>query len=612
MMKYIVKVDIGSKQKYIYSSNRLKEIIGASEIIRFVTEDLGIKVLQCMGLDQESEYGKLDNGEYIETTGHVLFQAGGNAMYIFDNEEQAKKFNSIFSKFVIKNFDGLELIIGMRSFDVKNDDIVLMHESIEREITKKKGNRKYQFRRLGYGLTQICPSTKKPAGYRVESSNGKEEYKIISKECNDKLKFYNFIYKNIECDYNIENTGKFNYSEFIYKSSNQKIDREILQSINDKFKIDIGVGKDIKYKFTDELDYISGEKNEGRYIGVVCIDGNSMGKKIEDFNKKYNNKDEHNNIEYIVKFRELTKKIDEKYKSAFKEVLKELCEKYDDYSERIGYEKCDNILPIRPLIIAGDDITFVTNGKLAVDITRRFTEIISSEILQFGALKYNLTTSAGIAIVRSNYPFYRAVKLASQLEHNSKEKLKSMKMSIEQLNNISEHNFHENNIADKFDASFIDWQISRGDVLENSKEHRRINNIGRPYVIKIKKTTEDVKEINNIIEETLKKVKKEINQIEKNEELKRNLCKIYQYDIMHFMDVMDIIKNTQSKSSFKDYFRSLNSTDMDSKLFAIKYNLREKFNKDSNRELDLYEDLLYDVIESIDLYETIEGVKTNE
>ena len=35
---YIVKIDIGSKQKYIFRSNRLREIIGASKIIKFVGE----------------------------------------------------------------------------------------------------------------------------------------------------------------------------------------------------------------------------------------------------------------------------------------------------------------------------------------------------------------------------------------------------------------------------------------------------------------------------------------------------------------------------------------------------------------------------------------------
>ena len=57
---YIVKVDIGSKQKYIFRSNVLKEIIGASEVIKFVTEDLGDQILKYMNENQE-QFNKIEN-----------------------------------------------------------------------------------------------------------------------------------------------------------------------------------------------------------------------------------------------------------------------------------------------------------------------------------------------------------------------------------------------------------------------------------------------------------------------------------------------------------------------------------------------------------------------
>ncbi|EPS52113.1 hypothetical protein CFSAN002368_11616 [Clostridium botulinum A1 str. CFSAN002368] len=41
------------------------------------------------------------------------------------------------------------------------------------------------------------------------------------------------------------------------------------------------------FEFTNELDDIAGSKNEGSYIGITCIDGNGMGKKIDSFNDEY-------------------------------------------------------------------------------------------------------------------------------------------------------------------------------------------------------------------------------------------------------------------------------------------------------------------------------------
>ena len=39
-MEYLVLMEVGKKQSYIFKSNKLKENIGASMIIQYVTEEL--------------------------------------------------------------------------------------------------------------------------------------------------------------------------------------------------------------------------------------------------------------------------------------------------------------------------------------------------------------------------------------------------------------------------------------------------------------------------------------------------------------------------------------------------------------------------------------------
>ena len=39
-MEHLVLMEVGRKQSYIFKSNKLKENIGASMIIQYVTEDL--------------------------------------------------------------------------------------------------------------------------------------------------------------------------------------------------------------------------------------------------------------------------------------------------------------------------------------------------------------------------------------------------------------------------------------------------------------------------------------------------------------------------------------------------------------------------------------------
>lgn len=554
-MKYIVRVDIGSKQKYIFSSNRLKEIIGASEIIRYVTEKLGVKVLEMMNKDPKY-YGD-------DNDGNILFIAGGNAMYIFGNKNEAVKFNKIFSRFVVKYFDGLELLVVINEFDIYNKKMVSLHEEIEEILTSKKGKRKNQFRRIGYGLTRICSSTRRPAVFKLE-----DEDKYISKESRDKLKFYDFMYKD---------TGIFNdkniikYSLGINENGNEiMIEKNKLKNTNKELKNG--------FRFTNKLDDIAGEKNKGSYIGITCIDGNGMGRKFNSFNEKYIEDNTRSifelNKEYIREFRKLMENVNEDYEKAFSETIDELIDNYDNYHEKIGYKKDDRVVPVRSIILAGDDVSFVSNGKLSIEITKMFTEKITNQRELFGKNMYNLTTSAGIAIVKKKHPFSRAVKLANALEKNSKKRLR-------EVNILSKGKLK--------DASFIDWEINRGDTSDDISIIRDKNVVARPYIIVTKKDKEF------------------------NERLSldnSNDCKILKgiinYNFDNFHKVFNAVISSEAKSNLKSFFRTMNSQEIDSELFYLKYNLKNKI-KDINP--NMLKNIVYDAIDLMDLYIYVKGEK---
>ena len=62
--KYVSLIEIGRKQTYIFSSNRLAENVGASIIIRKATED-----------DPKAFYRQYSPD--------VIYEGGGNALYVF-------------------------------------------------------------------------------------------------------------------------------------------------------------------------------------------------------------------------------------------------------------------------------------------------------------------------------------------------------------------------------------------------------------------------------------------------------------------------------------------------------------------------------------------------
>lgn len=581
---FIVKIDISSKQKYIFSSNKLKEIIGASEIIKFVTEELAEKVLSSMSRNKKLF---IDQEGKLNIDGNVLFEAGGNSMYIFKTEKNAQEFNKIFSRFAMKYFDGLELVMVICEFNMQEEYIDEIYNKIEDKLTIKKGIRKNEFRRIGYGLTRLCKSSRKPAEYIRE-----EDGSIVSKESNDKLDFFDIKHNKNDKKYFI---GKYEV-KIPKEDFKERISKCLSKEVKEKFK---------NFSFTDELDIISGKLNEGSYIGVTCIDGNGMGKKIgnfnksfrENFNKKYESRNEIKqnrekfNIEYIKEFNKLTEEIKKKYNKAFVNTIQELVKNYDNYREKINFDKDDKIIPLRPIIMAGDDITFISNGKIAIDTTMIFTENITNERVEFGDEKYHLTISAGVAIVKKNHPFFRAVKLASELEKSSKNRLQKIKKGFKKLKDITN---------DEYDASLIDWHIDRGnssselfDIRKKSYEYweREVTDknkllVARPYIVSIG------------MESDLLNITVHSDEIE---ELKT----IVDFKIDNFLRVLSGINNSKAKSNLKEFFRIMNLNELDSRLFRLKYGLQNKIKGDFN--VKLLEPLVYDAIDSMDLYVCVKG-----
>ena len=82
MGKYVTLIEVGQKQRYIFASNRLAENLGASIIIRQVTER-----------DPEVFYK--------EETPQVIYEGGGKALYVFRTPEKGIAFAKKYSRFVL-------------------------------------------------------------------------------------------------------------------------------------------------------------------------------------------------------------------------------------------------------------------------------------------------------------------------------------------------------------------------------------------------------------------------------------------------------------------------------------------------------------------------------
>ena len=75
-----------------------------------------------------------------------------------------------------------------------------------------------------------------------------------------------------------------------------------------------------------------------------------------------------------------------------------------------------SILPIRPLILGGDDITFVCEGRLGVHLAEKLLNFMAETPIN----EQHIFACAGVAIVHTKYPFYKAYQLTEELLKQAK------------------------------------------------------------------------------------------------------------------------------------------------------------------------------------------------
>ena len=134
----IAQYTIRSKQKYIFKTNKIKDIVGASDIISHAWDILFEAAVEAdMKLrkadDQESFSlegikDEFNNGGFA---GIELFRGGGNETFLFKDEESYKKINQFFSYRVIKDYPGVVhmAVCTEVTGDYRDDYAVLLKEA---------------------------------------------------------------------------------------------------------------------------------------------------------------------------------------------------------------------------------------------------------------------------------------------------------------------------------------------------------------------------------------------------------------------------------------------------------------------------------------------------
>lgn len=225
------------------------------------------------------------------------------------------------------------------------------------------------------------------------------------------------------------------------------------------------------YEAVSKFENLGGSKNDSNFIAIVHIDGNCMGRRVSELYEKLDSEGLSWD-EYRVKLKDFSDGIDKDFKDAFycmNEYVKAAIEKGELGELSLKH----NNFPVRKIIISGDDVCFVTEGRIGVECARIFLEKLCNENRKNSIDGRGYMACAGVAIVHQKYPFFRAYDLAENLCSNAKRYCAGLDT--------------EGNGAS---LAAIDWHISFGELGENIDEIREDyitqdkNHLElRPYII---------------------------------------------------------------------------------------------------------------------------------
>lgn len=411
MTKYLYGASVQGIQSFIFETNKLKEIVGASELVEEICTSVFAELLNKKKKDLYDDANAITN-------------AAGNIKYLFEDKTSCESIVLNFPKEVMIKAPGIT--ISQAVVEVKSE-LTSEHFNLLEDKLKVQRNKIEKPLHSALMISERARKTGNAGAYWI-----KRENEVID------------------------------IPQFLKRKS---VDNSVT-NLSEKL-----TGKKISTKeFTYEIEDIAeGQKGSKNWIAVIHADGNNLGKLIQQMAKALPDKSE---ADIKHAFKEFSRKLDEATVCAAQNAYKEVIVKAENASKKI---------PIRPVVLGGDDLTVVIRGDLALDFTNVFlkqfekltAEKLSDLVKKYGLsqIKNGLTACAGISYVKPSYPFHYAVGLAEELCAFAKKEAKD----INPENTSSCLMFHK--VQSSFIGSFKD------DIVPRELTAGKISFVQGPYFI---------------------------------------------------------------------------------------------------------------------------------
>jgi len=422
---FLALVETASNQRFIFQSNKLREVLGASELVRRA----GIDFVES-AKDAGGFAGRVE----------CCLSTSGKALLKFENQEDASEFIFRLTRKALVEAPGLG-VYGAISEPISKDGSPKETASIIRALFERLAQNRLHLAapetRFGHlPIVSPCRSSGLPAArtWKDPDGNGFGISAIAAaKRAASRMDKRNGV-----------ETGCF---------------------AADRLHKDFG-----QLRICADPDLL--EKTQCAWFGVLHADGNGFGEVFMNLDQCLPSHYARTADGLLAFYADLSAALDAVGKAATVAATASLV------PLRIHKPDQDDpksVLPLVPLVMGGDDLTVIVDGAQALAFARAYVqafEQLASADQLIGRLTRNgqhliFGAAVGIAIVKPHHPFYRAYELSEQLLASAKVVKKVLGAG----------------------ASALDYQVLYGDTTSDLADMRRDWRIGeaglsmRPYVI---------------------------------------------------------------------------------------------------------------------------------
>lgn len=394
--------DVRGKQEYIFKTNKLKEIVGGSCIIRDcfkeylfpsaeeymrrkakkegipLSDDEVCGIYNYNDSEKEPEYiSEINKGKEFSQkafermmqdekcaaryAGEVVYEGGGNFFVLYKDKETCIEINKIFTRKLLKELYTLKVLCTY--IELENGLVNFIED-------RKKLYEKHRISEAEESV--ICPVNTLP-------------FVQVDEVTSLPLTKYN------------ENTRK-------------KVSTEAEANLAKHLDV-----YNEKYGEKD-LDKLVTRKGEESLLAVVYIDGNNMGAKVQNVLGTETSYDQ-----CVKKLRETSEFIQKNY---VEDRIKDIDQMLEEKAKK-GKKKAGK----RLVVFAGDEINLICNARDAYDIAKTYLKGLYQ--VSWKDSTEPCSACAGIAIFHSHAPYAQAYKVAEECCESGKTRMKKLEKARE-------------------------------------------------------------------------------------------------------------------------------------------------------------------------------------